>query len=93
MQRYQNKITFTLNCIKEYILDICFMRSDPIAFKTAEFVKRNFNSIRNTLNHLIYEMRKIKMGFRTMRSDIGFAVGFNIERYNTKYTKVNVMER
>ena len=81
------------NSFKEYILDILLMRSDPIAFKTAEFCKRNFNRVKTTLQHIMYEARKLKMGFIKMKHDIGFAVGFNRDRFHSKYNKVNIMER
>jgi hypothetical protein len=58
-------------------MDILFMRVDPFIFKTAEFCKRNFNKVRSTLNHIIYEIRKVKLGFRNMKKDVGFAVGFS----------------
>ena len=79
--------------MKEYLLDILFWRVDPFVFKTAEFFKRNWNSLKNTMQHIMYELRKIKQGFRRMKYDIKFTIGWQKAAYESKYTKVNVLEQ
>ena len=81
------------NSLKEYILDILYGRTDPFVFKTAEFCKRNWNSIKHTLLHILYEFRKVKQGFRKLGGDIRYSVGFNKKLYSQKYNKVDVMAK
>lgn len=74
-------MSFVAECFKDYIMDLLMGRIDPFVFKTAEFCKRNFNSVKSTCSHLMYELRKVKMGFIKMKNDIGFAVGFNKKQF------------
>jgi len=37
-------------------------------------------------------MRKVKQGFSRMKKDIGYAVGLNRVKFQSKYTKDNIME-
>ena len=69
------------------------MRTDPFVFKTAEFTKRNFNTVKHTLLHILYEIRKIKTGFKKLGSDVMFKVGFWKNMSTNKYTKVDVIGR
>ena len=93
MQKIQQRALFISESFKEYILDIAFARTDPFVFKTAEFTKRNFNTIKHTLLHILYELRKIKTGFKKLWGDIMFKFGFWESMYTNKYTKVDVMAR
>jgi len=68
------------------------MRTDPFAFKTAEFVKRNFNRIRSILSHGMYEMRKIGRGFRNLKKDVGYAMGLRKDIIIHKYKNQNYEE-
>jgi len=77
----------------EYLSDIAHGRIDPFVFKTAEFVKRNFNSIKHTLQHLLYEVRKIKSGFKKLWKDTKFLMGTKKSMYTQKYEKVDVMAK
>jgi len=80
---------FNINSLKEYIIDILYMRKDPLSFKTAEFVKRNFNRIRSTLSHILYELRKVKNGFGKLKNDILYVLGLKTKTIGTKYSKRN----
>ena len=64
-----------------------------LQIKTAEFCKRNWNSIKHTLLHILYEFRKVKQGFRKLGGDIRYSVGFNKKLYSQKYNKVDVMAK
>lgn len=83
---------FTSQCFVEYIQDILYWRVEPISIKTAEFFKRGYNRFKTTYNHAIYEMRKIKEGFKKLWADIMFAFGVNRRKFNYKYNKVDIME-
>jgi len=74
LQRYNKKMRFVSKSIFEYGQDIFFWRIDPVAFKTAEFVKRNWNWFRTTCQHIVYEIRKIKQGFGRFKRDVKFMV-------------------
>jgi len=68
-------MSFIANSFLEYLKDILFWRVDPFVFKTAEFTKRNFNKMRSTLAHLIYEVKKIKRGFGKLKNDCLYVLG------------------
>lgn len=87
VQRMGAKLAFNVNSLKEYILDILYMRKDPLSFKTAEFCKRNFNRIRSTLSHILYELRKVKNGFGKLKNDILFVLGVKTKTVQSKYSK------
>ena len=89
VQRMGAKIMFNINSLKEYIVDILLMRKDPLSFKTAEFCKRNFNRVRSTLSHILYELRKVKNGFGKLKNDVLFVLGLKTKTIGTKYTKRN----
>lgn len=76
MTRYQNKLLFVLNSMREYLLDILFLRTDPIAFKTAEFFKRNYNRVKHTLLHILYELRHTVASLKKFKQDVKFVFGF-----------------
>jgi hypothetical protein len=63
------------NSLYEYLLDMVLGRTDPFVFKTAEFSKRNFNRVRSTLAHLVYEVKKVKRGFVNLKNDCFFVLG------------------
>lgn len=67
------------------MLDILCGRVDPVAFKTAEFIKRNWNWIRTTCQHIMYELRKIKQGFSKLKSDVLYAAGVSKTKFDQKY--------
>ena len=51
------------------------MRRSVVAFKTAEFYKRNFNRARSICSHTLFELRKMKEGFVNLKNDIMFYFG------------------
>ena len=57
-------------------------RVDPIAFKTAEFIKRNWNWFRTTCHHIVYELRKIKQGFIKLKTDVKFSFKFGKKKFD-----------
>jgi hypothetical protein len=63
------------NSFIEYLIDILMWRVDPFIFKTAEFSKRNFNRVRSTIGHLIYEIKKVKRGFGKLKNDCLYVLG------------------
>ena len=73
-------------------MDIIKWRTDPLSFKTAEFVKRNFNKIRSALAHLVYEMKKVKRGFSRLIQDVKYALGVGKKTINYKYRKEEYLE-
>ena len=77
LQKYSNRITFAANNCYIYGTDLVFWRTDAIAYKTAEFVKRNSSRIWNTLAHIWLELKHIAHGFRDLKNDVKYAIGFN----------------
>jgi hypothetical protein len=41
-------------------------------FKTTEFFKRNSNKIRETLSHIVIEIKHVIHGFKSLKKDIRF---------------------
>jgi hypothetical protein len=80
------RITFIRETFVDYLKDILFWRVDAFSFKTAEFVKRNFNKLRSTLSHLMYELRKVKLGFVRLKQDMLFYLGLKKKKINLKYS-------
>lgn len=74
-------------------MDILLWRVDPFVFKTAEFSKRNFNKIRSTLAHLVYEIKKVKRGFVNLKNDCLYVFGIKNKYANFKYRSESVMEK
>lgn len=70
----------------EYALDILTWRVDAFCFKTAEFCKRNWNRVRSTWFHLVYEVRKVKMGFVNLKNDVLFFMGVKRRSIKNKYS-------
>ena len=93
IQNAFSRLIFMNKSILEYIQDIMFWRMDPICYKTAEFTKRNFNRIRSGLGHLIYEIRKVKMGFVNLKNDVKLALGIQSKNIPLKYQKFNYDEK
>lgn len=85
-------MSFIANSFLEYLKDILFWRVDPFVFKTAEFTKRNFNKMRSTLAHLIYEVKKIKRGFGKLKNDCLYVLGVKKQTLNFKYKREGFME-
>ena len=69
-------MSFTKETFMEYLEDIYNWRTDRVAFKTAKFGKRRNIQIKSTMQHIIYELRKIKNGFIDLKNDLVFAVGY-----------------
>ena len=63
-----------------------------MSFKTAEFVKRNFNRVRSALAHLVYELKKVKLGFSNLTKDVKYALGVGKKTINYKYHKEEYLE-
>ena len=79
IERYTKKLQFILINMGIYIKDIAFWRTDAISYKTAEFVKRNYNWIKNMIGHLIIEVRHVIHGFKKFKNDVKFALGIRIK--------------
>lgn len=60
-----------------YATDLVFWRTDAIAYKTAEFVKRNVTKTWNFLAHIWLELKHVAHGFRDLKNDVKYAIGFN----------------
>ena len=73
-------------------MDIIKWRTDPLSFKTAEFVKRNFNKTRSALAHLMYELRKVKRGFSNLTKDVKYALGVGKRKIDYKYQRDEYLE-
>mmetsp|Transcript_16605 Transcript_16605/g.28276 ORF Transcript_16605/g.28276 Transcript_16605/m.28276 type:complete len:305 (+) Transcript_16605:440-1354(+) len=83
---------FMANSFVEYGFDLVLWRTDAISFKTVEFMKRNFNRVRSTMAHLLYEVRKVKQGFGRFKRDILFFMGVQRKNIELKYQADNYME-
>jgi len=66
---------------------LAYWRTDAIAYKTAEFVKRNTSRIWNTLAHIWLELKHVAHGFRDLKNDVKYAIGFNYNKTKHKYRK------
>mmetsp|Transcript_22003 Transcript_22003/g.34159 ORF Transcript_22003/g.34159 Transcript_22003/m.34159 type:complete len:292 (+) Transcript_22003:289-1164(+) len=91
-KRTGQRLSFLQNSAVEYGKDIWGLRYDAVAYKTAEFYKRNFNRIRVTMSHVAYEARKIKQGFISLKNDVKYYMGVEKKKINTKYKADNFME-
>ena len=70
-----------------------FWRTDAIAYKTAEFVKRNSNKTWNLLAHIWLELKHVAHGFRDLKNDVKYAIGFNYKRAGHKYSKDKPLDK
>lgn len=80
IQRYSYRLQFAATNFQIYCGDIIFWRKDAIAYKTAEFVKRNSSRIWNTLCHIWIELKHVAHGFRDLKNDVKYAIGFNYKQ-------------
>ena len=81
------RLQFMVNSLYEYLSDILHWRKEPIAFKTSEFVVRNFNRGRALLAHLVHEVKQISKGIQKLKNDVMFATGVSRKKHSTKYNK------
>lgn len=79
----KERAKFISKSSRNYISDIINWRSDAIAFKTADFLRRNFvwvfNFIKNTYSHAVLELKKIKQGFIAFFNDVFKAAGLQVK--------------
>ena len=72
-------MNFIYKSFRNYLSDIANWRSNAIAYKTVDFLTRNFvwfaNLIKNSYNHGIYEVKKIGRGFKNLFKDVLIAFG------------------
>ena len=74
IERTSRYLNFVQASTREYIWDLVYFRKKEVAWKTAEFVKRNYNVVKYTLQHILYELRKMKESMRQFNRDVKFAV-------------------
>ena len=91
--RLKSRLVFMSETFIEYLKDILFWRVDAFSFKTAEFIKRNFNRVRSALGHLLYELRKVKNGFSRLKKDILYYFGIKKKNINYKYREESYKEK
>ena len=73
--------------IKVYATDIACMRADAVSLTTSEFIKRNYNRIKNSIDHIVIEMKRYGAGFKKFNSDIKTVAGYSINDSKKKYSK------
>ena len=76
-----------------YCLDLICLRSDPVIFKTTAFIRRNFTRVRSTLGHIWLELKHVGHGFRKLKNDCFFVLGFHRKDYQTKYSTPMYFEK
>ena len=54
----QTKFFYTRDDFVEYFKDIIFMRQEPLVWKTAAFIKRNWLRLMNFANKVEYQLYK-----------------------------------
>ena len=76
-----------------YGWDIALMRTDTVSLKTSEFIKRNYNRIKNTIDHIVIEIKRYGSGIRNLNNDIKTAAGYGIRDSKKKYSKDKPWEK
>lgn len=72
--------------------DIVLLRTDSVSMKSSEFVKRNYNRIKNTIEHLLISLKRTGSGFKSLNEDIKVVAG-GISDGKIKYSKVKPWEK
>lgn len=57
--RFTTKYKYVKDDTTEYFKDIIFLRKDPLAFKSAAFIKRNFNRFCKIAGEVEYKLYKV----------------------------------
>ncbi len=96
LRRAGQKVKYMGQDMVEYVMDPIQGRTDRFAYKTAYFVKRNYNhyshSIGHTMHHIWDELKKVGYGFKMLNEDFKFFIRFQKRKYDLKYDKESYVE-
>ena len=91
--RFAHWVSFATERTIAYTLDLICLRRDPVIFKTTAFIRRNFHRVRSTLAHIWLELKHVGHGFKKLKNDCMFVLGFHRQGYQTKYSTPMYFEK
>ena len=78
MDKLNHRWKFLGHNVYVYARDIALMRTDAVSLTTSEFIKRNYNRIKNSIEHVVIEIKRYGAGFKNLNNDIKTAAGYGI---------------
>jgi LETM1 and EF-hand domain-containing protein 1 len=73
-QRIKMKLSATMRDYKEVFVNLRDMDISLLAWKTKEFMARNYKRFKNLMKHAWIEIKKIGKGFRTLKEDLSYSI-------------------